>query len=126
MYCDGQSTMAKLCSMELDALLVAVAQQEKGCNLSSPRLEIGQNLSPIPLNAEQEQATKDWAADDRLWTTQETVEFNLRTFARKVLALVAVAGSPQRVETKEEEKNVTRVDSFPEGAHGDLPRPATE
>ena len=39
---------------------------------------------------------------------------------------LTVAGSPQRVETKEEEKNVTRVDSFPEGAHGDLPRPATD
>jgi hypothetical protein len=45
---------------------------------------------PIPLNAEQERAAKEWAADDRLWTTQETVEFNLRTFARKILA----AGGP--------------------------------
>jgi hypothetical protein len=43
-------------------------------------------LQPIPLNAEQEQAAKAWAADDRLWTTQDTVEFNLRTFARVVLA----------------------------------------
>lgn len=42
---------------------------------------------PIPLNAEQEQAAKEWAADDRLWATQETVEFNLRTFARKILAV---------------------------------------
>jgi hypothetical protein len=41
---------------------------------------------PIALNAAQERAVKVWAADDRLWTTQETVEFNLRTFARLVLA----------------------------------------
>ncbi len=40
---------------------------------------------PIPLNAAQQQAVKEWAADDRLWTTQETVEMNLRTFARVVL-----------------------------------------
>ncbi len=50
---------------------------------------------PIPLNAEQEQAAKDWAADDRLWTTQETVEFNLRTFARKILALASLREPPQ-------------------------------
>jgi hypothetical protein len=43
------------------------------------------SVSPIPLNDEQERAAKEWAADDRLWTTQETVEFNLRTFARVVL-----------------------------------------
>lgn len=41
--------------------------------------------APIPLNAAQEDAAKTWAADDRLWTTQETVEFNLRTFARTIL-----------------------------------------
>lgn len=41
--------------------------------------------NPIPLNMEQESAVKQWAADDRLWTTQETVEFNLRTFARVIL-----------------------------------------
>lgn len=41
---------------------------------------------PIPLNARQEDAVKSWAADDRLWTTQETVEFNLRTFARLILS----------------------------------------
>jgi hypothetical protein len=40
---------------------------------------------PIALNDEQEGAVKDWAADDRLWTTQDTVEINLRTFARVVL-----------------------------------------
>jgi hypothetical protein len=40
---------------------------------------------PIPLNAEQLKAITLWAADDRLWTTQETVEFNLQTFARVIL-----------------------------------------
>lgn len=42
--------------------------------------------SPIRLSDEQEAAVKLWGADDRLWTTQETVEFNLRTFARVALA----------------------------------------
>lgn len=46
------------------------------------------DIFPIPLNDEQVRAAKDWAADDRLWTTQETVEFNLRTFARKILSAV--------------------------------------
>lgn len=46
---------------------------------------------PLSLNAEQEEAVKSWAADDRLWTTQETVEFNLRTFARTMLSLSAAA-----------------------------------
>lgn len=41
---------------------------------------------PIPLSSAQELLVKQWAADDRLWTTQETVEFNLRVFARAVLA----------------------------------------
>jgi hypothetical protein len=41
---------------------------------------------PIPLSDAQEAAVKLWAADDRLWTIQETVEFNLRTFARTILA----------------------------------------
>jgi hypothetical protein len=40
---------------------------------------------PTALNEAQQAAVKEWAADDRLWTTQETVEFNLRTFARVVL-----------------------------------------
>jgi hypothetical protein len=45
---------------------------------------------PIPLSDAQERAIKAWAADDRLWTTQETVEFNLRVFAREILKLHAV------------------------------------
>jgi hypothetical protein len=46
---------------------------------------------PIALSREQEAEIKQWAADDRLWTTQETVEFNLRTFAR---AMIHAARSP--------------------------------
>lgn len=42
-------------------------------------------MNPIPLSKAQEKSVKEWAADDRLWTTQEAVEFNLRTFARVVL-----------------------------------------
>ena len=44
-----------------------------------------QDIYPIPLTTKHEQSIKEWAADDRLWTTQETVEFNLRTFARTIL-----------------------------------------
>jgi hypothetical protein len=58
--------------------------------MTTPRAPLGAERiaeirGPIPLNEAQEQAAKDWAADDRLWTTQETVEFNLRTFARVIL-----------------------------------------
>lgn len=45
--------------------------------------------APIRLNDEQEEAVKSWAMDDRLWTTQETVEHNLRLFARVILKAVA-------------------------------------
>jgi hypothetical protein len=41
---------------------------------------------PIQLNAGQESLVTQWAADDRLWTTGETVQFNLRVFARAILA----------------------------------------
>lgn len=41
---------------------------------------------PIALNDTQEQLVREWAADDRLWNTQPTVEFNLRIFARAILA----------------------------------------
>lgn len=39
----------------------------------------------IELNDAQERVIKEWAANDRLWTTQETVEVNLRTFACLIL-----------------------------------------
>ncbi len=44
---------------------------------------------PIALSSEQQEAATLWAADDRLWTTQEVVEFNLKVFARKILGLEA-------------------------------------
>lgn len=44
-----------------------------------------QSRYPIQLNHNQETLCRQWAADDRLWTTQETVEFNLKTFARSIL-----------------------------------------
>lgn len=59
----------------------------------------------IPLNEQQERAIKDWAADDRLWTTQETVEFNLRVFARVILKAV---GEPMTIESKEDFLRVAR------------------
>ncbi len=37
------------------------------------------------LNEKQEDIIKTWAADDRLWTNQEIVEFNLRVFARFII-----------------------------------------
>ena len=37
------------------------------------------------LNQEQRKLAQSWAADDRLWTTQQTVEINLGTFARCIL-----------------------------------------
>lgn len=43
-------------------------------------------MTPMRLTPEQEQAVQAWAADDRLWTAQETVAFNLRVFARVILA----------------------------------------
>jgi hypothetical protein len=50
-----------------------------------------------PLNDAQRQAAKEWAADDGLWTTQETVESSLVLFARAILAYsrpVAVPAEP--------------------------------
>jgi hypothetical protein len=44
-------------------------------------------LSPIDLNPEQERAVQQWAASEsRLWTTPAVTEFNLRVFARVILA----------------------------------------
>jgi hypothetical protein len=40
---------------------------------------------PVALTSEQEKLADTWAADDGLWTMQETVAFNLRTFARAVI-----------------------------------------
>ena len=53
-------------------------------------------LGPIDLNEGQLRAVKEWADDDRLWTTQEIVEHNLLTFAR--LMMKAALASPARTE----------------------------
>lgn len=46
---------------------------------------------PIPLNEKQEAVVKLWALPTTpgMWGSPETVEFNLRTFARKILAEAA-------------------------------------
>jgi hypothetical protein len=78
----------------LDALIAAV-RAEPAVPLVTP--EAAQEQYPIPLNAEQERWIKHFAADDRLWTTQETVEFNLRVFARFMLK-AALVSSPAAAE----------------------------
>jgi hypothetical protein len=74
------------CADELEAALKAAPHVEQ------ERQEDG----PLPFTPEMAKAAYEWAADDRLWTTQDTVEFNLRTFARVILKLYRpqpVAGS---------------------------------
>ena len=63
---------------------------------------------PIPLNEAHERAVKEWAADDRLWTTQGTVEFNLRVFARVILAAYVLAAAPVPA-TGEEPNRLVKV-----------------
>lgn len=43
----------------------------------------------IPLSREMLEAIRTWAADDRLWGSRSTTEFNLCTFARLILKLQA-------------------------------------
>ena len=84
-------------------LTAALAQPDAGedCNAENGSEPINQADSNRPwpiylnhgqLNHKQREAAQTWAADDRLWTTQETVEFNLLTFAR---AILAASGGPQ-------------------------------
>ena len=49
---------------------------------------------PILLNPIQRKIVKDWAEDDRLWTTRETTAFNLEIFAR---AILRARPSPRKV-----------------------------
>jgi NTP pyrophosphatase (non-canonical NTP hydrolase) len=74
--------------------LDALPPMEASTAEQSPEPRLGMNL--VMLSEPAEKLTKLWAADDRLWTTQETVEFNLRTFARAILASesVSVGESP--------------------------------
>jgi len=81
------------CSADVHGLYASVEPHAPNCWLvrvraalstpSPPREDAQQFL--ISLNEMQEQTVKSWAADDRLWTTQDTVEMNLRTFARTIL-----------------------------------------
>jgi hypothetical protein len=41
--------------------------------------------APIPLSKEMLDAVRSWAANDRLWGSRESTEFNLCTFARVIL-----------------------------------------
>lgn len=62
-----------------------VWKQAEAALKSQPAAPRTQGREPIQLNHNQETLCRQWAADDRLWTTQETVEFNLKTFARSIL-----------------------------------------
>lgn len=74
------------CPDELDAL-VRATPEDRLQPIAESSADRSRPIYPIPLNAEQTDAVTLWAADDRLWTTQETVEINLRTFARTILKL---------------------------------------
>ncbi len=52
--------------------------------------------APIPLSAEMIEAVRTWAADDRLWGSRSTTEFNLCTFARVILKAQAEGKRTQR------------------------------
>jgi hypothetical protein len=77
------------------------SRHAKDCPMSAPLPVAAHGQSPIHLNEEQEHSVKAWAADDRLWTTQETVEINLRTFARVILR-DAAESAPLPVEGAQE------------------------
>jgi hypothetical protein len=95
-------------------------------------------MYPIPLSEAQRQAVKEWAADDRLWTTQETVEINLRIFARKILALAAEGETPPASITEAQRAGaetfrrlfkhvpLSDVERLPEPDYFDPPAPSGE
>lgn len=68
-------------------IAAAIRDRNRPDPIGELSLERPEPIAPIALNADQEWNVKTWAANDRLWTTQETVEFNLRTFARAILAI---------------------------------------
>ena len=80
----GAAEALTVCSDELAAVLAA---EVPALNRLEPiDLVHSDRSGPISLNESQEREIVSWAADDRLWTTQETVEFNLRVFARRILS----------------------------------------
>jgi len=60
---------------QIDNMVAGMTRKEK----------LNQPVGLIPLNRAQGWLITQWAADDRLWTTQETVALNLETFARAIL-----------------------------------------
>ena len=93
---------ARVQSAQADQAVIAVGANIKRLTADMTALRLrhaeagAATTAPIPLTEEQEREAKEWAADDRLWTTRETVEFNLRTFARKILSLCPPALARQR------------------------------
>jgi len=60
---------------QIDNMVAGMTRKEKS----------NQPVGLIPLNPAQGLLITQWAADDRLWTTQETVALNLERFARAIL-----------------------------------------
>jgi hypothetical protein len=88
----GASSVAPSDRYEQDDVIRRIQKRFSQSNASSRTVtDDAPEESPIPLNDWQQQAIRQWAADDRLWTTQETVEFNLRTFARTILTTSGAA-----------------------------------
>jgi hypothetical protein len=97
-HCGLPSVMPEVCTPELNAVIQKDLERDGQLFYAGMEHQAAQHVipeaatpAPIALNAAQEHDIKRWAADDRLWTTQETVEFNLRTVARKILASAEAA-----------------------------------
>lgn len=76
---------------------------------------------PISLNDVQETLIKQWAADDRLWTTQETVEFNLRVFSRTIIKALSSSVEAAQSSRSLPENNKVRCDTGGEIQYGKDP-----
>lgn len=98
-----------------------LAQACRRAVLTAPPAAPEGETYPLTLNDAQQREVKAWAADDRLWTTQETVEINLRTFARKMLAL-ATPPAPPAPELVELVRTIQESDAAIEkaGMEGDM------
>jgi hypothetical protein len=77
---------------------------------------------PIPLSAVMLEAIRTWAADDRLWGSRASTEFNLCTFARVILK---AQGEPDGILQLEEARMVSledlRADIIRSAARGQGP-----
>jgi hypothetical protein len=74
----------EVCCVKCTAKMKIVAPYEKP-NQAIPVQPWLSSPFPLELTQEQESLVRLWAKDDRLWTTQDTVEFNLRVFTRAIL-----------------------------------------